>query len=155
MGDLGLERYGGGQMQMSLTTRIGKTIYAVMWWSGIGHLRIKKWWFYNSISLNCVLKQFSAFFTTQKMPITVICQLFAWSFRFQRGKTRKMIRYRRWIEFNWIVTQLEDLSPVYWDLGIGHLFPTSREHRNIVQLCTNWLPTDLWEHDVKRSLCVD
>ena len=30
MGDLGLERYGGGQMQMSLTTRIGKTIYAVM-----------------------------------------------------------------------------------------------------------------------------
>ena len=30
MGDLGLERYGGGEMEMSLTIIIGKTIYAVM-----------------------------------------------------------------------------------------------------------------------------
>ena len=38
----------------------------------------------------------------------------------------------------WLVTQIDDLSPVYWDLCIDHLhiFPTSREHRNIVQLCT-------------------
>ena len=38
------------------------------------------------------------------------------------------------------VTQLYDLSPLYWDLCISHLFPTFREHRNIVQLCTRVLP---------------
>ena len=27
-------------------------------------------------------------------------------------------------------------APLYWDLCIDHLFPTSREHRNVVNLCT-------------------
>ena len=35
-------------------------------------------------------------------------------------------------------------APLYWDLCIDHLFPTSREHRNIVNLCTTprqpWTP---------------
>ena len=36
-----------------------------------------------------------------------------------------------------MVTQLDDLSHLYWELCIDHLFPTSREQRNIVlvQLC--------------------
>ena len=38
-----------------------------------------------------------------------------------------------------LVTQLDDLSPLYWDFCIDHLsiFPTSREHKNIVQFCTS------------------
>ena len=38
------------------------------------------------------------------------------------------------------VTQLDDLLPLYCYLCIDHIYiPTSREHRNIVQLCTRQL----------------
>ena len=36
----------------------------------------------------------------------------------------------------YMVTQLDDLSHLYWELCIDHLFPTSWEQRNILQLCT-------------------
>ena len=78
MGDLGLEWYGGGQMQISLTIRIGKTIYAVKGWNTMGHRRIEKWWLNNSLLLNHVLKESSGFFTTQKN--TKHCNLPTWFF---------------------------------------------------------------------------
>ena len=80
--------------------------------------------------------------------------IFARSFRFQRGKTRKMMKDIEGKLTTWIVTQLDDLSPLYWDLSFDHLSPTSREHRNRGAVMYQ-LASDLWEHDVKRSLCVD
>ena len=35
-----------------------------------------------------------------------------------------------------LVTQLDDLSPLYFIL-YSPIFPTSREHKNIVQFCTS------------------
>ena len=38
-----------------------------------------------------------------------------------------------------LATQLDDLSPLYYDPVLIIMFPTSRELRNIVQLCTRYI----------------
>ena len=44
-----------------------------------------------------------------------------------------------------LVTQQDDLSPFYWDLCIDyHVFPPTREQRNIVQLCTSCVHARVW-----------
>ena len=44
-----------------------------------------------------------------------------------------------------IVTQQDDLSPLYWHLCSDHrVFPPARKQRNIVQICTSCVHARVW-----------
>ena len=64
---------------------------------------------------------------------------------------------RAWVHL--VSTQLDDLFPLYWDLCIDHIFLTSSEQRNIVQLCTTPHPphTNIWDNDnvIETFLVID